>query len=53
MMRSDGANQSLFIMRCKVTLKIDMIIHGFVRVYDLTFRLSARIIDKDVGHRLL
>ena len=52
-MRSDGANQSLFIMRCKVIVKIDTIIHGFVRVYDLTFRLCARVIYKDMGHRLL
>lgn len=51
MMRSDGANQSLFIMRCKVIVKIDTIIHGFARVYDLTFRLCVRVMDKDVSHR--
>ena len=52
-MRSDGANQSLFIMRCKVTLKIDTIIHRFVQVYDLTYQERDKTSDNDMIIKIL
>ena len=52
-MRSDGPNQSLFIMRCKVTSKIGTIIHRFVQVYDLTYQERDKFSDNDMIIKIL
>ena len=52
-MRSDGPNQSLFIMRCKVTSKIGTIIHRFAQVYDLTYQERDKSLDNGMIIKIL